>query len=213
MIKKMAKVVIVAAALIIAVAALFIYSAKGVSIRSADVINVSDFSLIGATIYGEIEVYNGGFLPIRVDRITYTARIEDIEGIIGQGEVTGGTVMAGESKVFPFTLKITWIPSLDTALSLLTSDLAYASINGTAHIIELKGLLRVELPFSARANLEGYIVQFIAGTPELIPEGLAGDVMDILEDVLGTVSEGAYDGAGYIKEGAGYIRDAVEGLG
>lgn len=177
--------------ILVAVAGLFAYSAKDVEVVSADISTIKDLSFTGVTIEGDIEVYNGGFLPVIVDMITYTVMLENVEGIVGEGNITGGTVMPGENGVFPVVIRLEWIPSLETALELITSEKTFAEVSGIVHIAELKGFIKLELPFTARVNLQGYVEQFMPTFPSIKPGGITSDIIEGVGDVIDIVSENA----------------------
>ena len=185
--------------IIIAVAGLFAYSAKDVEIVSADISTIKDLSFTGVTIEGEIEVHNGGFLPVIVDMITYSVVMEDIEGVVGEGNITGKTVMPGENEMFPVVIRLEWVPSLETALELITSNSTYAEVAGIVHIAELKGFIKLELPFTARVNLQGYVEQFMPTLPSVIPDGITSDIIEGVGDVIDIVSDNAGDIIGAIE--------------
>jgi hypothetical protein len=196
------KVLIVSAVILLAFIGLAAYSASQLEVVSAGISGVEGLSLSGVALLGEIEVVNSGFLPARVDRITYEAYLEGVDGLIATGELTGGTLRAGEAKNFPFIVNVEWVPSLETAMDLFFSEKTSAVVNGTVHLVELKGLLSIEIPFSAEASLEGYIEQFVPEAMRIIPEGVAGDVAGIMEGIVDAVSES-------VKEGAGMLGDAI----
>jgi len=198
---KLIKIIIIAFILIVIGAGVFLYSARDVEIVSAEIDGISGISLSGLTMEGGLEVYNGGFLPVRLDRVDYNITIEGIDGVIGDGELIGGVIAADETKEFPFEIRLSWVPSVETALQMLEADYTYANVEGVAHIIEMKGLMKIDLPFSAKVNLEGYIEQFIPSIPEVVPEGIVEDVVDVIGDV--------YD---YVADNAGDLIDVVQNM-
>lgn len=176
--------------LIVLASVVVFLSAKDVSIVSAGVDSVSEVGITGMTLDGYVEVYNGGFLPAGVENITYTIVIEGIDNLVGEGVLEGGMIKSKATGRFPYSIRIEWVPSIDTALQLIFSNLTYAKIEGVVNIASIK-VVRVALPFSAKVNIEGYIEQFVVGVPEIIPGGIASDVLDIVEEVIGNVTEEA----------------------
>jgi len=199
--KKLILFIVAAIVIMIAVAGLFAYSARNVEVVSADISTVKDFSFTGVTIEGDIEIYNGGFMPVIVDKITYNVMLEEVDGVIGDGEITGGMVMPHENGTFPIVIRLEWVPSIETAIDLITSDKTYAEVVGIVHIAELKGFIKLELPFTARVNLKGYVDQFLPTLPEVLPGEITSDIIDTVGDVIDVVSENA-----------GGIIDAIGGL-
>ncbi len=178
-------------AVLVAVAATLVFaSAKKVEVVSAGVDSISDLSLTGAALNGHLEIYNGGFLPVGVENITYTVYIEDIDGIIGEGVLDGGMISPKETEAYPFSIKISWVPTIDTALDLILSNSTFANIEGVVNVASI-GVARVAIPFSARVNMKGYIEQFVVGVPYIIPGDIVSDVIDIVEDVIGNLTDGA----------------------
>ncbi len=198
MIKSLAKYLIIAVVIVAAISAMFAYSIRDVKVVDASFNEVKDLSFSGFSLGGNVSVYNGGFLPVRVDRITYNVTLGEVKGVIGEGELIGGTVMAKETKQFHFTADIKWVLSIDTALELLLANKTYADVQGIVHVIEYKGLVKLKIPFSARVNLEGYIEQLVMESPSVEIEGIAGDIAGILGDIAGSVSDEAVRGAGIV---------------
>ena len=169
---------------------LFALSAKQVEIVSADISTVKDLSLSGLTIEGSVKIYNGGFMPVIVDRITYTVTVQNVKGVVGKGNITGHAILPKESGVFPVSIRLEWVPSIETAIELITSNSTYAEIKGIAHIAELKGFIKLELPFTAKVNLKGYVEQFTPTLPYLVPEGITSEIVDIIGGAIGAFAEG-----------------------
>jgi len=203
MIKRLAKQIIMAFVIIAALSAMFAHSIRDVKVAGASIDEIKGLSLTGFSLAGKVSVYNGGFLPIRVDRITYNVTLGEVKGAIGKGELIGGTVNAKETKQFQYTIDIRWVPSAGTALELLLANKTYADVTGIVHVIEYKGLVRLNMPFSARVNLEGYIEQFAIGQPSFELEGIIGDVAGIVGGIAGDVSEEVKQGAGIVIEKIG----------
>ncbi|MBN2112237.1 hypothetical protein JW707_04010 [Candidatus Woesearchaeota archaeon] len=197
--KKVIRLVFYFVVLVAIASVLLFYSAKDVSVVSAGVTSVSELSIDGVTLKGYVDVHNGGFLPAGVKNITYTVELEEMENVIGRGVLEGGIVKPKETGRFPYSIRIEWVPSIQTALDLLLSKHTFAKVEGVVNVASIK-VVRVELPFSAKVNLEGYIEQFVVGSPEFIPEGIASDLPGIIEGVVGNMTEGAETAAGYIED-------------
>ena len=197
--KKLFKIIFLIVVLAVIAAGFLFYSSKDVSVVSANVTSAEELSITGITLRGYVDVYNGGFLPAGVENITYNVTLENVDGIIGKGFLDGGIIKPKETKRFPVSIRIAWVPSIETALDLLFSDSTFARVEGVVNIASIK-VVRVRLPFSARANIKGYIEQFAIGLPEVIPGGIVYDVIGIVEDIAGNMTGEAKDVADAIED-------------
>ena len=206
MIKKLAKYAIIILVVAAALAAMFLYSIRDVKVVGASIDEIKDLSISGFSLGGRVRVYNGGFLPIRVDRITYNVTLGEVKGVLGKGALTGGTVNAKQTKDFVFDVNVEWVPSIDTAIELLLANKTYADVRGIVHVLEYKGLVKLKIPFSARVNLKGYIEHLVMESPSVELDGMMGDVAGIIGDIAEGVSEELKkDAAGFVIEKIGNI--------
>ncbi len=187
------KKILLLLAVIAVIAVVVLSSAKKISVEESAIDSVSELGISGITLNGHLNVKNGGFVPAYVENITYSVKLEDVPGIIGNGAISGGVLKAGESKEFPFSIKLEWVPSIETALSLIHSDKTYALVEGNANIVSLK-YIKLSIPFTARVNLEGYIEQFAVELPPIV-----SDVVDAVEGVISELNITLEDIAGVIE--------------
>lgn len=158
--------------LLLILAGLYVYSAYKVSVKDVRVNSLKEISTSGFTLGGEIDLYNGGVLPVRIDHITYTVVLEQGNKTLANGTIEGRNIAAGKIASFPFANKINWVPTLDVAIGLITPGKTYAKVSGTAYM-DLK-ITQVKIPFETRIDLEEYIKQF---AKEKL-QGLIGDLFD-----------------------------------
>jgi len=151
----------------------YIFSLTQVKLGGLDIDQIQDVDLEGFTLEGDLNVYNGGIVPISISYVEYNVTLEGVE--LAKGEVDGAKVRPKETISFPISSRISWAPTTDAALGLLEPGDTYVLLSGRAHI----GFLSI--PFSKEVNIEGYVRQFVVGK---IKGFLGGG---LVEGVLGIV--------------------------
>ena len=139
---------------------LYIYSVSQVRVLNVNVNQLQDVSLKGFTLGGNVEIYNGGIIPVGISHLSYDVILENTGDELANGWINGRTISPGETIDYPLSTTINWVPSSQVALGLLSPGETYAQINGEVKILDL-GFVDISLPFSDRINIEDYIRQFV----------------------------------------------------
>jgi hypothetical protein len=155
----LAIIVSVVILLVLILVGLYVYSISKISVENVRVNSLKEVSTSGFTLSGDIDLYNGGVLPVGIDHIIYTVVLEQGNKTLASGTIDGRTIPAGKVASFPFTNKISWVPTLDVAIGLITPGKTYAKVSGTVYVADLK-VAEFKVPFEARIDLEEYIKQF-----------------------------------------------------
>ena len=166
----------------IAYSGLYIYSLSKVEIKDVKVNGLEDVSLSGFTLSGNIELYNGGIVPVSFDHIEYAINLESDNHLLGNGYIRGDTLIPGKTTAVPFSNKINWIPAAEVALNLITPGKTYANINGIV-FFKFLGFIDFEKSFTHRVDLEIYIKQFIKQTINQTVDKVVNTVQHIGEGI------------------------------
>jgi LEA14-like dessication related protein len=177
------KIVLVAVTLVIFCVGLYLwfyaYSASKVEVRDVRFIEAGNISLEGVDVLGAVELYNGGLIPVSVEKIDYKMILEHNEMELARGVINGGVIPAGGSVNYTISTHVSWKPTADLASSLLSGEGTYAKIQGTVYLNKL-WFIDVSLPFEYRMDLGGYVKQFIA---QQIGSAV-GTLIDAIKDVF-----------------------------
>lgn len=129
---------------------LYVYSLSKIEIRSVN-FKLQDINSSEFTLGGNIEVYNGGIIPIGIDRITNDVILEADGSQLARGDIQGTMISPGSTISYPIFAKITWVPSEELARSLIIRENIYARVSGKVD----------KVPFQTRVDIAQYLKQFI----------------------------------------------------
>lgn len=184
--KRIITVIIASAAvLILAIAGMLgakIYSYSKIEVRGVDSVQLEDMSLKGFSVKGDILVYNGGITSVSIDSIVYNITLESTGELLSQGYVEGKKISAKETEKFGFSNDISWLPSVDTAIGLATSDEVYVVVSGNVYVNTF--LAKISLPFEKKVDIKPYVIQFAQEKIESIG-GKVGMLIESLGSILG----------------------------
>ena len=161
---------------------------------------MQDISFSGFTLGGNIELFNGGILPLGVDHINYRVILENSGNELASSYIDGKIISPQQTENFPFSTKINWVPTSELAWGLITPGETYAKIEGRISLADLK-IIDFKIPFEKRVNLELYIRQFAKKKIEQAVD----KVTDTVTDVVDKVGEGIKSITGKVIDGLGKI--------
>jgi LEA14-like dessication related protein len=187
MMKKEIKIGLVIVALFIfciaAYIGLYIYSASKVEVRQVQLTSIENISLEGAELVGIIELYNGGLVPVSVERIDYRLILEHDGTELVKGAINGGAIPANRALNYSYSIRINWKPTAGLAYQLLTNETAYVRFEGTVQLTKI-WFIDVSIPFEKRINLENYLNQYIKQELEKYGSGnIVDDAGRLLEEL------------------------------
>ncbi|MFO8015479.1 MAG: LEA type 2 family protein [Candidatus Woesearchaeota archaeon] len=143
----------------------YAHSISKIEVAGANFEDFEDINLDGFTLNWNIELYNGGVVPVRMEGITYEIALENSSRIIGTGSVDGNRIPPGRSVRFPVSSRIDWVPSQRLILKLFQEGDTYAVVKGTVHVADL-GLAGFNVHFEEKVDIEQYLKQFATAKAE-----------------------------------------------
>jgi len=161
---------------------MYIYSLSKVEIRDIKINELQDISLSGFTLGGYIQLYNGGFLPVIVNHISYEVVLEASGKQLVQGYIDGKKISSKQTANFPFSNKINWVPTSEVAWGLITPGKTYAKISGSVYVADLK-FVEFKIPFEKRVDLEQYIRQFAKAKIEQAVDKVTSTVTNVVDSI------------------------------
>ncbi|MBD3313670.1 hypothetical protein GF345_04470 [Candidatus Woesearchaeota archaeon] len=174
----MAGMIILSLAFVFGYAGLYIYTLSEIQYHGMDVSRINDIDSSGFTVYGNMEIYNGGIVEVRMDNITYNVLL-DSGREIARGNIQGKTLEPKTSREFHFSSRINWVPTTDVALRLLSPESTYATINGTVNVRDIK-FIKFDIPFRKEVDIEPYVAQFISAKLNKTTLDIAGSLIEAL---------------------------------
>lgn len=138
----------------------YAYSASKVEIRDVRVTEFTDITLEGAQLNGVVELYNGGIVSVSIERIDYRLVLEGKNLELVSGTIVGGDIPAGQSVNYGVSNRVSWAPTAELALQLLTSEKATAKLEGNV-LLKKTWLVDIAVPFEREIPLDNYLNQFI----------------------------------------------------
>ena len=162
---------------------LYMYSASKVVIKQVYIGDLSDVSFQGATLNGDIEIFNGGFIPVSIEKISYKVSHADSSEPLVSGEILGGEIPAGKAVNYSISNGIKWAPTADLALKLITNEKTTAKIEGEVVLAKF-WFMDVSLPFEKEIDLTNYLNQIIK---EQVEGGIPSDLIKEASKLLGIV--------------------------
>lgn len=174
---------------------LYVYSLSQVTVKNVSVDDLEDLSFSGFTVGGDIDVYNGGLLPVGVNHIEYRVVLESSNRELANGIIRGKTIYPKETVAFRFSNVINWIPTSEVAKGLISSGNTYARIEGTVYVADLK-FIDFKVPFETRINLDYYIEAFVKKKMEEVVEKTVNTISRVgsgIKNVANSVVNGISD--------------------
>ena len=153
--KKWLIILISAVLFLILIISLYFHSLTSVRIESVKVDKLRDISLQGFTLAGEIDLFNGGLLPVKVSKISYEVVLESTGEQLARADIKGGWIAPRKIERYGFETTIYWKATKDVILNLLREGRTYAQIRGVAYVGGM------EIPFMREVDLEEYLKQFV----------------------------------------------------
>jgi hypothetical protein len=167
---------------------LYVYSLSQVRVVSVDVNQLQDIGLSGFTLGGDIEIYNGGLVPLGIDHLDYFVTLENNGRELASGRIDGGKIPPRKTVSYPLSTRISWIPTSQVAWGLITPGATYAKVAGTVYVADLK-IIDFKVPFSTRVNIEQYIRQFAKAKIQQAAQKVADTTRNIGESIVDTGSK------------------------
>ena len=152
----------------------YLYSLSKVDVKKVNIKKLEDVSLQGFTLSGYVELYNGGFLPVKVDKIHYEVFLEADYRKIAEADIEGEWIMPKNSVKHNFETRIYWKTTAEMIINLIQKGATYAQIKGTAYIGGL------EIDFVKRVDLEEYLKQFISEKAKSV----VGKVVEVVREFI-----------------------------
>jgi len=133
---------------------LYIISLSRVKLEGVGINKLDEISLEGFTLSGDVRLYNGGLLPVKVKSISYEVTLESTGEQIAKADIAGRWISPKNSAKYEFETKIYWKATKDMILNILKERKTKAQIKGTVYV----GWLDIE--FMKEIDLEEYLKQF-----------------------------------------------------
>lgn len=144
--------------LIAGYAGVFFYSLHQVEIKNFSFGELKDVSLTGFTVQGNLELYNGGVIPIKISSVNYTVVLEASGAELARGHVEGAKIYPKQSVLFPISSKINWAPTAELLTLMMKGDEVYIIVKGDVYLVANI----VKLPFEKRINIAEQIIPLLA---------------------------------------------------
>jgi len=161
---------------------IYIYSLYKVEIKDISINQLEDISLSGFTLGGDIEVHNKGIIAVKIKQITYSITLDDTNTQLASGLIQGASIPAKQTVSFPFSSRISWVPTAELAWNLITPGKTNATIKGDIHIVDL-GFIEIKRSFEKKIDLEPYIVQFAEEQVEKTIDKVTETVKNTLDKI------------------------------
>ena len=131
-----------------------------VNVKTSDltVTGVSGVGLSGMTLDATLTVENGGLLPVQIENIPYTVMLDETNATIASGTVDGFTLPAGENKVIPLNIEVTWKTAGITVIELLKKDSIPATIEAKVRVQPIY-VITVPVPVRQQVDLANYTAE------------------------------------------------------
>jgi LEA14-like dessication related protein len=166
----------------------YIYSLSEIEVRSVNINRLTGISLSGFSLNGDINLYNGGIVPVKVSHINYDITLEQNGRELTTGYIEGRKIKPKQTAKFPMSNTINWVPSASVALGLITPGQTFAKVDGVVHVADLK-FIEFKVPFSKRVDLEPYIKQFVVTKVRNIVNTLSSTARSGFEAVSDSVNK------------------------
>ncbi|MCK4670092.1 MAG: LEA type 2 family protein [Nanoarchaeota archaeon] len=135
------------------------YAYHQLEIHDVKINKLSDLSLEGFTLDGELRLYNPTFVRVFIGDIEYDILVNNNK--IGGGFIDGEKLYGRQTEVFEFRNELMWHPSLDYLKRILSEKRTHFSIRGNVHITKFG--INMYIPFEDSLDLEQYIPEMILG--------------------------------------------------
>jgi hypothetical protein len=201
-IKKVFWIIIIIILSILIYASLYVYSLSKIDVKAVRINSLQDISLSGFTLGGEVDVYNDGIITVGISKITYSLALDGTGTQLASGVINGDDIPVKETASFPFSNKISWIPTAEVAWNLITPGKTYATLSGTVHVADV-GFFELKKPFEQKIDLEPYIKQFARDQVQGTLETATGVVTNTIQKI----GEGIKTVTGNIVKGIGKLLD------
>jgi len=149
---------------------LYYDSLTKLELRDFYVNDLEDLSLDGFTLEGNINVYNGGVLTVGMDHIEYNVTMESTGALLAQGNIEGKKIQSKEITEFSFLATIEWVPTIDTAVELISAEQVNVIIKGDVYVADIY-FTEIIVPFEHTVDIKPYVMQF---AQQKIEEGISG---------------------------------------
>jgi hypothetical protein len=190
-------IVVSIAIIMLVLGLLYFYSLSQVSVRQVNINGLSDVGLRGFTVTGNIDVHNGGILPVYVDEINYDVILEESNEKLTQGHIKGGWILPNQVEPYYFSNKINWKPAASVVVRMMRpGGNTYALIKGELSVADFS-IVEFKVPFEKRFDIEVHIRQFVVNTIKEKTREVVTNVKDTTDDLI----EGAKNAGSKIIEG------------
>lgn len=132
--------------------ALYVYSLSKVKLISTSIAGVEDINLRGFTLNGNVEVYNGGLIPVSIDRVEYKVTSERSGNILATGKISGKMVAPKQAVAFTVSTTISWKSVAEVAINKITKKGTGVKVTGDIYISTLK-LINFKIHFQQNVNV------------------------------------------------------------
>jgi hypothetical protein len=167
---------------------LYVYSLSQVRVVNVNVNQLQNIGLSGFTLSGDIEIYNGGIVPVGINHLDYFVTLESNGRELANGRIGGGKIPPRRTISYPLSTRISWIPTSQVAWGLITPGATYAKVAGTVYVADLK-VIDFKVPFSTRVNIEQYIRQFAKSKIQQVAQKVVDITKNIGESIVDTRSK------------------------
>jgi len=135
---------------------IYFYSLSKVTLQDVKITQLKDVDLEGFTFGGDIILINNGWLDVEIKNITYDIILEINDTKLGDGVIQGKKLPKDEPVDFPFSTRISWVPSAELAVELLESEEVFIALKGDVHVTET-----ITLPIEEKIDIKPFVDQFV----------------------------------------------------
>jgi len=167
---------------------LYVYSLSQVRVVNVGINQLQNIGLSGFTLGGDIDIYNGGIVPVGINHLDYFVTLENNGRELASGRIDGGKIPQKRIVSYPVSTRISWVPTSQVALGLITPGATYAKVAGTVYVADLK-VIDFKVPFSTRVNIEQYIRQFAKAKIQQATQKVIDTTKNIGESIIDTGSK------------------------
>ncbi|MGE0792586.1 MAG: hypothetical protein AB7V77_00215 [Candidatus Woesearchaeota archaeon] len=164
---------------------LYIYSLTQVSIQELKIEELNSFNLEGFELKGYLNLYNDGFVDVKINHIDYNLILEATGDILISNKITGQKLPVKKTTTFLIDQFVGWKPTSEFALEILKPGDTYGYIQGIVYVSKNK-YVDIKIPFEEKINLETYIKQFI----KIEVNRIINDVKNTLSETKNNIVEG-----------------------